>query len=114
MTLRCWGEFCLDTDPDRENVTLLDAYNLERGTRNPFQPWIRGKIEKEKNEIVFNKDLVGWHYQWQSSKHDSHRVHVFKIYMFALDKVTGELTDLCTPIKSPQFQLYSRRKREQF
>eukprot|EP00516_Mucochytrium_quahogii_P001204 CAMPEP_0203759254 /NCGR_PEP_ID=MMETSP0098-20131031/12208_1 /ASSEMBLY_ACC=CAM_ASM_000208 /TAXON_ID=96639 /ORGANISM=" , Strain NY0313808BC1" /LENGTH=819 /DNA_ID=CAMNT_0050652073 /DNA_START=516 /DNA_END=2975 /DNA_ORIENTATION=+ len=114
-TVRSWGEF-VACGADEEHLpgaelTLDDAYKKERNRQNPLRPWIRGEVSDDDSKvtIVFNRQLLGWHYQWASTKHTCDAFHTYKAHIFILNQKTGMLRYIGS-IMSPQFQLYSRRR----
>jgi len=126
--IRAWGEFIVrGTDEEWKlgsEYKLDDLKDKERSRTSPLKPWLRGDIsnaklhrvqndettEGEKNSItvLFNQELLGWHYHWVSTKHTCDSYHSFKIHVF-LEGKGNQLTYLGSSL-SPQFQLYSRRR----
>jgi len=116
QALRCWGEFIACGSGEERlpgaKYTLDEAFQKERTRAEPLRPWIRGEVKDEQDgsaSIVFNRQLLGWHYNWVSTKHTCDSYHVFRAHVFILDQNTGILRYV-ESVSTPQFQLFSRRR----
>lgn len=81
---------------------------------NASAPWLRGdiKVLDETDgtlEMVFNRQLWGWHYEWRGNKHTCDEKHVFRANVFLQAPGSDDLEFVGSCI-SPSFQIYSRRR----
>lgn len=90
---------------------------LERTRAAPTLPYLKGDVAKlsaNTYQISFNSQLLGWHYQWVSTKHTCDAFHLFRAYIFV--ESAGEVDPSAPTLTyvgcgdSPRFQLYSRRR----
>jgi len=85
--------------------------DLERNRQHPKSEYIRGEVTVTAENsvvIIFNKDLLGWHYQWTSTKHTAEVFHEFKIVLCKETKSTT--MSVLAVASSPHFQVVSRRR----
>lgn len=110
--LRAFARFTLNETGDPEVAWPHRKPKEEdlRSKRCPTRPWIPVTVKAtgDGGNLVFiiNPDLVGWHYDWKSSKKDRNVQHCLRLYVYKRQAVITD-TELLTVLKSPAFVLYS-------
>ena len=110
--LRAFAQFTLNDTPEPE-VEWPHRKPKEEDLRSkkcPTRPWIPVTIKTTGagNRLVFvvNPELIGWHYDWKSSKKDRNVRHCLRLYVYKRKAVITD-TELLNVLKSPSFVLYS-------
>jgi hypothetical protein len=126
--VRAWGEFAIEVPHGKiegeppvelhagDRITAADVQLNERHRDNPMLPWLRAEIDELPSQdgrtrlrLTFNRQLLGWHYSWMSTKHTSETLHVFRALVFLQTPGSDEMVYVgCLP--SSPFRLYTRRK----
>lgn len=82
-----------------------------RTSRTPTKSWIKVNIISGADgsmALEINPELLGWHYDWKSSKKTRKLQHCLQIYVYTFATVLGERQlKLLKTAKSPCFSLYS-------
>eukprot|EP00924_Labyrinthula_sp_SR-Ha-C_P014575 snap_masked-scaffold_34-processed-gene-1.63-mRNA-1 protein AED:1.00 eAED:1.00 QI:0/0/0/0/1/1/3/0/736 len=123
--LKAWGDFytfpnhkTYNSETSEESFySLSEMKNSERNSKKPLNVLIPGRFEIDPNDpqkqnliLVFNRQFIGWNYQWQSNKTTSDYAHAFRVRIFT-DIEESEDKIFCIKIAfSPKFKIYSRRK----
>jgi len=94
------------TAPIAPAIYLVSDTSLLRSRAGPMNEWLQGHVDA--TNLVFNEDLVSWHYHWVSTKHTCEQLHCFKVDVFS-QLNDGTVLFLKT-IKSPEFKIFSRRR----
>eukprot|EP00924_Labyrinthula_sp_SR-Ha-C_P014616 snap_masked-scaffold_34-processed-gene-3.27-mRNA-1 protein AED:1.00 eAED:1.00 QI:0/0/0/0/1/1/2/0/805 len=119
-SLYAWGDFFThepnlkeDFDVDISLNSIAELESRERTKKRPLNNLIRGEVVTEtssgSNEVtlIFNREYIGWHYQWVSKKNTNLYFHSFRIRLYSFDGTRFVLHGVAC---SPTFQIFSRRK----
>mmetsp|Transcript_7234 Transcript_7234/g.18468 ORF Transcript_7234/g.18468 Transcript_7234/m.18468 type:complete len:222 (-) Transcript_7234:115-780(-) len=118
--VRAFGEIVECGAADRFNANeVVPAQVMESAVRvrdGALNQYLRGEVSVNQNDeesvdITFNRQLLGWHYGWKSSKHTCDALHCFRVSIFQQEPYLED-----APLTyygyacSPGFQIYSRRR----
>jgi len=116
--VRAWGEFVEEGTDDQlrkgEKVNIAKTVAQERSKGSPTLPLLVGEVSFEGaqdgcTQIVFNRQRLGWHYHWTSTKHTCDTYHSFRVRVY-FQKYGSDSMVYVGALKSPLFQLFSRRR----
>eukprot|EP00924_Labyrinthula_sp_SR-Ha-C_P014574 snap_masked-scaffold_34-processed-gene-1.64-mRNA-1 protein AED:1.00 eAED:1.00 QI:0/0/0/0/1/1/2/0/760 len=123
--LKAWGDFytfpnhkTYNSETSEESFySLSEMKNSERNSKKPLNVLIPGRFEIDPNDpqkqnliLVFNRQFIGWNYQWQSNKTTSDYAHAFRVRIFTDIEESEDKIFCIKTAFSPKFKIYSRRK----
>ena len=100
----------LTFEPESQTLTRPSQEDV-RSPRFPRKQWIPVEVKQPEGErttvdFVINPELVGWHYDWKSSRKNRELEHCLRLYIYrvGVGKEKGELLHVA---RSRPFVLYS-------
>mmetsp|Transcript_19064 Transcript_19064/g.31217 ORF Transcript_19064/g.31217 Transcript_19064/m.31217 type:complete len:863 (+) Transcript_19064:435-3023(+) len=116
--IAAWGEFVEDNSDNQSRagckVAMTELMEHERTRTKPLEKLLRGEVvvdpsRSDSVKVVFNRQLLGWHYQWVSTKHTCDMFHCFKAHIYYRAVDSNDLV-YAGSVLGPKFQIYSRRR----